>query len=75
MDEFYGYRPSCPGCHGSLQDAELAGSVLRFPGCERRYDVRRAGRCLDEPELFLEPLPLLQDEAGIVKVARQAVPA
>jgi len=75
MDDFYGHRPVCPGCDGTLAGAMLAGSELACPACERRYDVRRAGRCLDEPELFLEPLPLLQDEAGIVKVARQAVPA
>jgi len=48
---------------------------LTCPACDHRYDVRRAGRRLDEPELFLEPLPLLQDDAGIVKVARRAVAA
>ena len=75
MDDFYGYRPSCPGCAGVLEGALLRGSELTCPACEHRYDVRRAGRCLDEPELFLEPLPLLQDDAGIVKVARRAVAA
>jgi len=75
MDDFYGYRPSCPGCAGTLDGAVLRGSELTCPACEHRYDVRRAGRCLDEPELFLEPLPLLQDDAGIVKVARRAVAA
>jgi hypothetical protein len=65
----------CPGCHGPLQDAVLAGSELRCPGCERRYDVRRAGRCLDEPELYLEPIPLLRDDAGLVKVALSAAVA
>jgi Fe-S cluster biogenesis protein NfuA/nitrite reductase/ring-hydroxylating ferredoxin subunit len=75
MDDFYGYQPDCPSCSASLGDAELAGSELTCPACEHTFDVRRAGRCLDAPNLFLEPLPLLQDEAGIVKVARGAVPA
>jgi hypothetical protein len=30
--------------------------------------VRRAGRCLDSPDLYLEPIPLLVQD-GIVKVA------
>ena len=30
--------------------------------------VQRAGRCVDAPELSLMPLPLLEDDAGIVKV-------
>jgi Fe-S cluster biogenesis protein NfuA/nitrite reductase/ring-hydroxylating ferredoxin subunit len=75
MDDFYGYRPACPGCEGPMGSARLQGSELECPGCSRRYDVRRAGRCLDAPELFLEPLPLLQDDTGIVKVARGAVAA
>jgi Fe-S cluster biogenesis protein NfuA/nitrite reductase/ring-hydroxylating ferredoxin subunit len=75
MDDFYGYRPACPACEASLDEAVLRGSELSCPACEHRYDVRRAGRCLDEPEVFLEPLPLLQDDSGIVKVARKAVPA
>jgi Fe-S cluster biogenesis protein NfuA/nitrite reductase/ring-hydroxylating ferredoxin subunit len=65
----YAYRPGCPGCADSLEDADLDGAELRCAGCGRRYDVRRAGRCLDEPELYLEPLPLLVDDAGLVRVA------
>jgi Fe-S cluster biogenesis protein NfuA/nitrite reductase/ring-hydroxylating ferredoxin subunit len=75
LDDFYGYRPVCPGCDAELGSASLEGSELECGSCGRRYDVRRAGRCLDAPELFLVPLPLLQDEAGIVKVARGAVAA
>lgn len=65
----YAYRPTCRGCEGSLEDAALRGAELTCAGCGHRYDVRRAGRCLDEPRLFLEPLPLLVGEAGLVKVA------
>jgi Fe-S cluster biogenesis protein NfuA/nitrite reductase/ring-hydroxylating ferredoxin subunit len=72
---FYAYRDSCPGCQESLEAASLELVELRCAECGHRYDVIRAGRCLDEPALFLEPLPLLQEESGIVKVARGAVAA
>jgi hypothetical protein len=32
--------------------------------------VRRAGRCLDDSRLHLEPIPLLVSEEGIVKIAQ-----
>jgi Fe-S cluster biogenesis protein NfuA/nitrite reductase/ring-hydroxylating ferredoxin subunit len=65
----YAYRPSCPGCGSSLAEAALDGPSLMCPGCERRYDVRRAGRSLDDPDLHLEPVPLLHDGNGGLKVA------
>jgi Fe-S cluster biogenesis protein NfuA/nitrite reductase/ring-hydroxylating ferredoxin subunit len=73
----YAYRPDCPGCEGSLEDGALSsagmvGAELTCPGCGHRYDVVRAGRCLDAPELHLEPVPLLVDSAGLVRVALQA---
>ena len=68
----YAYRPTCPGCKGSLGDAGLRAAELTCAGCGHRYDVRRAGRCLDEPRLFLEPVPLLVGDAGLVKVALAA---
>jgi Fe-S cluster biogenesis protein NfuA/nitrite reductase/ring-hydroxylating ferredoxin subunit len=68
----YAYRPACPGCGGLLAGAPLAGIELECPACRNRYDVLRAGRCLDVPELHLEPVPLLVDDAGLVKVALAA---
>jgi len=70
----YAYRPACPSCaesvaEGSLQSAGLVGAQLTCPHCGNRYDVVRAGRCLDRPELHLEPVPLLVDESGLVRVA------
>jgi Fe-S cluster biogenesis protein NfuA/nitrite reductase/ring-hydroxylating ferredoxin subunit len=70
----YAYRPDCPGCEGSLEHASLApaglvGAELTCPSCGHRYDVVRAGRCLDAPDLQLEPVPLLVDDAGLVRVA------
>jgi Fe-S cluster biogenesis protein NfuA/nitrite reductase/ring-hydroxylating ferredoxin subunit len=73
LDEsLYAYRDGCPSCEGSLQGATLANGEVGCPGCGRSFDVRRAGRCLEEPSLSLEPLPLLTDDAGIVKVALPA---
>ena len=65
----YAYRPGCPGCGASLGGAPLSGVELACEACGNRYDVMRAGRCLDAPHLHLEPVPLLVDDAGLVKVA------
>jgi Fe-S cluster biogenesis protein NfuA/nitrite reductase/ring-hydroxylating ferredoxin subunit len=68
-ERVYAYRPGCPGCGGSLAQASLRANELTCPGCANRYDVLRAGRCLDAPQLHLEPVPLLVDDDGLVKVA------
>ncbi len=65
----YGYRPSCPACGESLAEASLAGIELTCSGCGARFDVLRAGRCLDSPQLHLEPVPLLVGDDGLVKIA------
>jgi Fe-S cluster biogenesis protein NfuA/nitrite reductase/ring-hydroxylating ferredoxin subunit len=64
-DDFYAYRHRCPGCGESLEGAGLEEAVLTCSGCSRCYDVRRAGRCLDDPQLHLEPIPLLVDEVAV----------
>jgi len=46
----------------------LGEAVLRCPTCRAHYDVRRAGACLDDETLHLDPLPLLT-EGGISSVA------
>jgi Fe-S cluster biogenesis protein NfuA/nitrite reductase/ring-hydroxylating ferredoxin subunit len=69
-DDFYAYRHLCPGCGESLEKGSLKGAELTCSGCSHRYDVRRAGRCLDAPQLHLEPIPLLVSEEGIVKIAQ-----
>jgi nitrite reductase/ring-hydroxylating ferredoxin subunit len=66
---YYAYRPVCPGCAEGLDSAALTGAELACGGCRQRFDIRRAGRCLDQPELYLEPVPLLVDDNGLVKVA------
>jgi Fe-S cluster biogenesis protein NfuA/nitrite reductase/ring-hydroxylating ferredoxin subunit len=65
----YAYRPACPGCGESLGDGTLEKFDLTCAACGHRYDVLRAGRCLDSPQLHLDPVPLLVDDAGLVKVA------
>jgi Fe-S cluster biogenesis protein NfuA/nitrite reductase/ring-hydroxylating ferredoxin subunit len=68
-DTYYAYRPLCPGCSEELETATLTGAELTCASCGQRFDIRRAGRCLDQPELYLEPVPLLVDDTGLVKVA------
>jgi Fe-S cluster biogenesis protein NfuA/nitrite reductase/ring-hydroxylating ferredoxin subunit len=64
----YAYRPGCPGCGTSLSGDALTGTEFRCPSCGNRYDAIRAGRCLDQPRLQLEPVPLLES-GDLVKVA------
>jgi Fe-S cluster biogenesis protein NfuA/nitrite reductase/ring-hydroxylating ferredoxin subunit len=64
-DDFYAYRHLCPGCGESLERGTLGEAELTCSGCSHRYDVRRAGRCLDAPQLHLEPIPLLVDDVAV----------
>jgi Fe-S cluster biogenesis protein NfuA len=66
----YAYRDACAACGSSLADGTLDREQLICPACGARYDVRLAGRGLDDAALHLEPLPLLADSAGV----RVAVP-
>jgi Fe-S cluster biogenesis protein NfuA len=66
----YAYRDACAACGCSLADGTLDRERLICPGCGTRYDVRLAGRGLDDPALHLDPLPLLADSQGV----RVAVP-
>jgi Fe-S cluster biogenesis protein NfuA len=61
----YAYRDGCAACGSSLAEGTLDREQLACPGCGTRYDVRLAGRGLDDPALHLEPLPLLTDSAGV----------
>ena len=60
----YAYRDHCPACGGQLSEGTLDLSLLTCPGCGQRYDVRLAGRGVDDHDLHLDPLPLLSDSSG-----------
>ena len=66
---FYSYRPLCPGCDEPLKEPALIRTELVCESCGNHYDAIRAGRCLDAPQLSLEPVPLLVSDDGLVKVA------
>lgn len=73
--DVYAYRDHCPRCSGSMAGAVLeaaaeraGGSVLRCPTCRGHFDVHRAGACLEDKGLHLDPLPLLA-RAGVLSVA------
>jgi Fe-S cluster biogenesis protein NfuA/nitrite reductase/ring-hydroxylating ferredoxin subunit len=65
----YAYRPACPACTAALADGALDGAVLACAACGHAYDVRHAGRCVDDDGLHLEPVPLLVGGDGMVRVA------
>ncbi len=67
-ESFYAYGNSCPGCGQALHDAHLQLTNLACGKCGQRYDLIRAGRGLDQPDLHLEPFPLLFEQ-GMAKVA------
>jgi len=67
----YAYRDACAGCGASMAEGALEREILTCPACGVRYNVRLAGKALDESSvLHLDPLPLLADSQGV----RVAVP-
>jgi Fe-S cluster biogenesis protein NfuA/nitrite reductase/ring-hydroxylating ferredoxin subunit len=67
-ETFYAYGNNCPGCGQPLHGAHLELTNLVCPNCRQQYDVIRAGRGLDQPDLHLEPFPLLFEQ-GRARVA------
>jgi nitrite reductase/ring-hydroxylating ferredoxin subunit len=65
----FAYRLACPECGESLAEGRLEGEELACPKCAARYDVRRAGRGVEDAEQHLEPVPLLVDDGGEVRIA------
>jgi hypothetical protein len=54
-----------------VDGGRLEGATLICVSCGGRYDVSRAGRSVDSPDLYLEPVPLLVEDEQV----RVAVPA
>ncbi len=65
---YYAYLNACARCGTAWTASGLDGDFLTCPTCQRRYDVRLAGRSPDDSTLHLNPLPLLA-EAGAVRIA------
>jgi Fe-S cluster biogenesis protein NfuA/nitrite reductase/ring-hydroxylating ferredoxin subunit len=63
------YRNTCGWCQARLDAAPMTpGGTLTCPACERRFELRRAGRSPDDDGLQIAPVPLLRGE-GRVRVA------
>jgi Fe-S cluster biogenesis protein NfuA/nitrite reductase/ring-hydroxylating ferredoxin subunit len=81
--DLFAFRDRCARCAETLAGASVArrlggatgDAVLTCPGCRAHYDVRRAGACLDDDGLHLDPLPLLADGASVSVAVPAAVPA
>jgi Fe-S cluster biogenesis protein NfuA len=63
------YQDACAGCGAPLTGGTLLGGMLTCNGCGLRFDLPRAGRCLDDEAVQLRPVPLLRN-GGPVRVAR-----
>jgi Fe-S cluster biogenesis protein NfuA/nitrite reductase/ring-hydroxylating ferredoxin subunit len=61
----YAYENLCPSCGAALTDAALHEEILACAGCRHNYNVRFAGRCIDDGAYHLAPLPLLADERAV----------
>ncbi len=72
----YAYQAPCGACGASLAGAaieRLLGSgprsaVLTCPACRSHFSVQEAGKGLDDPDVHLDPLPLLERD-GVIEVA------
>ncbi|MEP6696205.1 MAG: NifU family protein [Pseudonocardiales bacterium] len=78
--DLYAYRDNCPACSstvfgGVIERGLGGGAVITCPQCRNHYDVRQAGRGIEDAGLHLDPLPLL-DRGGVMEIAvPTAVPA
>ncbi len=65
--QLYAYRNHCPACERTFSNGTLTENIL---SCQlgHRYDLQLAGKCTDDPDLHLDPFPLLEQD-GIVKIA------
>jgi Fe-S cluster biogenesis protein NfuA/nitrite reductase/ring-hydroxylating ferredoxin subunit len=61
----YAYLDRCARCGASLAEGRLDRDRLTCPTCQAEFDVRLAGRNIDDAGLHLDPLPLLADGAGV----------
>lgn len=69
----YAYRDACAACGSALGDGALDREVLTCPACAAQYNVRLAGKSVDDPTLHLDPLPLLADSQGVRVALPEAI--
>ena len=62
------YHDRCARCLAPLTSGMLVGGKLSCSACGTTFDLPRAGRCVDDRTLQLEPVPLLRN-GGPVRVA------
>jgi Fe-S cluster biogenesis protein NfuA/nitrite reductase/ring-hydroxylating ferredoxin subunit len=62
------YTDACAGCGEAISEGVLEGGTLTCVSCGLHFDLPRAGRCVDDPGLQLDPVPLLRT-GGQVRVA------
>ena len=63
-DQLYAYRDRCAACGASLDGGRLHGDLLECPACASTFDARHAGRHTEDGA-GLDPVPLLEDDAGV----------
>jgi Fe-S cluster biogenesis protein NfuA/nitrite reductase/ring-hydroxylating ferredoxin subunit len=68
QDDLYAYRDACPACASPFGSGRMDGALLSCPRCERRFDVRLAGRAADGSRFRLDPFPLLT-ATGSIRIA------
>jgi Fe-S cluster biogenesis protein NfuA len=61
----FAYLDACASCGSSMAEGKLEREELTCPGCGARYNVRLAGKGIDDPAAHLDPLPLLADSRGV----------
>ena len=60
------YRNACGWCRARLDTAPMSpDGTLTCPSCERRFELRRAGRSPDDDALQIAPVPLLRANGGV----------
>lgn len=63
--DLYAYRERCPSCAASLAGAVIDAGVVRCRGCGLGYDVRLAGRGVEDDGPGLEPVALIEGADGV----------
>ncbi len=69
-DKLYAYRNLCPACGVLLNNGKLEGVEISC-NLGHRFNVQLAGKCTDDPDIHLDPFPLLEMN-NMVKIAVSA---